>query len=93
MSKSYIYYIYYHDLIHDICAKVKFQIQIWYSCYSSNVDSVITASVEKINSKNIVREIKKKMHWKTSVDFWSNYSILKNWPKKKGILVLSSFKQ
>ena len=42
-------YIYYHRLIHDMCAKVKFQIQILYSCHSSNTDSVYTVSVGKIN--------------------------------------------
>ena len=56
MSKSFLHWecIYYHYLIHDMCTKVEFQIQILYSCYSSNADSIYTVSIGKINPNLIM---------------------------------------
>ena len=36
-------------MIYNICIKVEFQIQILYSCYSSNTDNTYTVNVGKIS--------------------------------------------
>ena len=56
MSKSFLHWqcIHYHCWIHDMCAKIEFQIQILHNCHSSNADSVYTVSVEKNNPYSIL---------------------------------------